>query len=157
MKPIELDNFQLKLTIEETAPTMASTLRHLTRASRPCMTGIARLYHTSTTLRFPYKDSQDRESLKPGTNDGTRSGRDDDVSAQEDAAFNPRKTDPDAEREAAGRGNETNPLDASGANQEFSKPMGEGKQAFDTGPGKETRKGGKSGGGSAPKKGKVQR
>ncbi|EHK23886.1 uncharacterized protein TRIVIDRAFT_26902, partial [Trichoderma virens Gv29-8] len=106
-----------------------------------------RLYHTSAALRLPYKDSQDRESLKPRSNNGTRSGRDDDVAAQKDAAFNPSKTDPtpESELEAAGRGNETNPLNASGANQEFSKPMGEGKTAHDTGPGKETRKGGKSG------------
>ncbi|RFU77185.1 hypothetical protein TARUN_5057 [Trichoderma arundinaceum] len=133
---------------------MASTIRHLTRTSRRCTIGVTRPYHASTALRLPYKNSQDRESLKPASNDGTRSARDEDVTAQEDAAFNPRKTDPETQREAAGRGNETNPLDASGANQEFSKPMGDEKTAHNTGPGKETRKGGKSGGGSAPKKGK---
>ncbi|PTB44046.1 uncharacterized protein TrAFT101_002604 [Trichoderma asperellum] len=133
---------------------MASTARHITQLSRRCTAGIPRLYHASAALRLPYKDSQDRESLKPRSNNGTRSARDDDVSDQKDAAFNPRKTDPESELEAAGRGNETNPLSASGANQEFNKPMGEGKSAHDTGPGKETRKGGRSGGGSAPKKGK---
>ncbi|KAL7924658.1 hypothetical protein ACQKWADRAFT_254066 [Trichoderma austrokoningii] len=134
---------------------MASTVRHITRISRRCTTGISpRLYHTSVALRLPYKDSQDRESLKPRSNNGTRSARDDDVADQQDAAFNPRKTDPEAELEAAGRGNEANPLNASGANQGFNKPMGEGKEAHDTGPGRETRKGGRSGGGSAPKKGK---
>ncbi|KAM0460994.1 hypothetical protein ACHAPV_000974 [Trichoderma viride] len=134
---------------------MASTVRHITHISRRCIPGISpRLYHTSAALRLPYKDSQDRESLKPRSNNGTRSGRDDDVADQKDAAFNPRKTDPDEELEAAGRGNEANPLNASGANQEFNKPMGEGKEAHDTGPGKETRKGGRSGGGSPPKKGK---
>ncbi|KAL6897033.1 hypothetical protein GGI43DRAFT_105412 [Trichoderma evansii] len=133
---------------------MASTVRHITQISRRCTTGIPRLYHTSAALRLPYKDSQDRESLKPRSNNGTRSARDDDVSDQKDAAFNPHKTDPESELEAAGRGNKVNPLSASGANQEFNKPMGEGKKAHDTGPGKETRKGGRSGGGSAPKKGK---
>lgn len=134
---------------------MASTIRHITQISRRCTAGISpRLYHTSAALRLPYKDSQDRESLKPRSNNGTRSARDSDVADNKDAAFNPRKTDPDEELETAGRGNETNPLHASGANQEFNKPMGEGKQAHDTGPGKETRKGGRSGGGSAPKKGK---
>ncbi|KAL7784977.1 hypothetical protein V8C37DRAFT_394914 [Trichoderma ceciliae] len=136
---------------------MASTIRHLTQTSRRCTIGIPRLYHTSTALWLPYKYSQDRESLKPGSNEGTRSGRDEDVSAQDDAAFNPQKTDPDTQREAAGQGNKTNPLNASGANQEFSKPMGDEKTAHDTGPGKETRKGGRSGGGSAPKKGKPPR
>lgn len=133
---------------------MASTIRNLTQTSRRCTAGIPRLYHISTALRFPYKNSQDRKSLKPGSNDGTKSGRDDDVAAQKDAAFNPSKTDPETEREAAGRGNETNPLDASGADQGFSKPMGDGETAQDTGSGKETRKGGRSGRGSAPKKGK---
>ncbi|PON28633.1 hypothetical protein TGAM01_v202480 [Trichoderma gamsii] len=134
---------------------MASTVRHITQISRRCIPAISpRLYHTSTTLRLPYKDSQDRESLKPSSNNGTRSARDDDVADNKDAAFNPHKTDPETELETAGRGNETNPLSASGANQEFNKPMGDGKEAHDTGPGKETRKGGRSGGGSAPKKGK---
>ncbi|KAM0252855.1 hypothetical protein ACHAQJ_007484 [Trichoderma viride] len=136
---------------------MASTIRHLTQTSRRCATGIPRLYHTSTALRLPYKNSQDRESLKPGTNEGTRSGRDEDVSEQDDAAFNPRKTDPETERKAAGQGNKTNPLNASGANQEFNKPMGDEKTAHDTGPGKETRKGGRSGGGSPQKKGSPPR
>ncbi|KAL6806592.1 hypothetical protein GGI42DRAFT_286898 [Trichoderma sp. SZMC 28013] len=136
---------------------MASGLRNLAQTSRRCMTAVPRLYHTSAALRLPYKDSQDRQSLKPKSNNGTRSGTDDDVAAQKDAAFDPSKTKPtpESELETAGRGNETNPLNASGANQEFSKPMGEGKQAHDTGPGKETRKGGKSGGGSPPKKGKT--
>ncbi|KAL7951854.1 hypothetical protein V8C42DRAFT_305428 [Trichoderma barbatum] len=134
---------------------MSSTIRNLTQTSRRCIAGLPRLYHTSTTLRIPYKDSQNRESLKPGSNDGTKSGRDDDVAAQKDAAFNPSKTSPEEEREAAGQGNETNPLDASGANQEFSKPMGDGETAHNTGPGKETRKGGRSGAGSPPKKGKL--
>ncbi|KAL7938480.1 hypothetical protein V8C35DRAFT_288187 [Trichoderma chlorosporum] len=135
---------------------MASGIRNLALTSRRCMTGIPRLYHTSSVLRYPYKDSQDRQSLKPRSNNGTRSGRDDDVAAQKDAAFDPSKTDPtpESEAEVAGRGNETNPLNASGANQEFNKPMGEGPEAHNTGPGKETRKGGRSGGGSAPKKGK---
>ncbi|KAL6874970.1 hypothetical protein J3F83DRAFT_729377 [Trichoderma novae-zelandiae] len=135
---------------------MASTIRNLAQIPRRCTTALLprRPYHTTAARRLPYKNSQDRESLKPGSNEGTRSGRDDDVAAQGDAAFNPSKTDPESEKAAAGRGNETNPLNASGANQEFSKPMGDSAEAHDTGPGKETRKGGRSGGGSAPKKGK---
>ncbi|TFB07158.1 hypothetical protein CCMA1212_000730 [Trichoderma ghanense] len=134
---------------------MTSTIRNLAHIPRRCcITALPRQYHTTAALRLPYKNSQDRQSLKPGTNEGTRSGRDEDVAAQKDAAFNPSKTDPESEKEAAGRGNETNPLNASGANQEFNKPMGDTAQAQDTGPGKETRKGGRSGGGSGPKKGK---
>ncbi|KAL7817645.1 hypothetical protein V8C44DRAFT_321320 [Trichoderma aethiopicum] len=137
---------------------MASTIRNLAHIPlrRSCITAAAlpRQYHTTAALRLPYKNSQDRQTLKPGTNEGTRSGRDEDVAAQKDAAFNPSKTDPESEKEAAGRGNETNPLNASGANQEFNKPMGDTTKAQDTGPGKETSKGGRSGGGSPPKKGK---
>ncbi|EGR47224.1 uncharacterized protein TRIREDRAFT_109117 [Trichoderma reesei QM6a] len=135
---------------------MASAIRNLAHIPRCCATTALprQYYHTTAALRLPYKNSQDRQSLKPGSNDGTRSGRDDDVVAQKDASFNPSKTDPESEHEAAGRGTETNPLTASGANQEFNKPMGDTAKAQDTGPGKETRKGGRSGAGSAPKKGK---
>ncbi|PTB68925.1 hypothetical protein BBK36DRAFT_1157163 [Trichoderma citrinoviride] len=144
---------------------MASTIRSLAHIipRRCCTTTTAAAvaiprqhqYHTTAALRLPYKNSQDRQTLKPGTNEGTRSGRDEDVAAQKDAAFNPSKTDPESEKEAAGRGNETNPLNASGANQEFNKPMGDtSTEAQNTGPGKETRKGGRSGGGSPQKKGK---
>lgn len=111
-----------------------------------------RPYHATTTLRFPYKDSQDRETLRPRSTQNTKSASDDDVAANVDAAFNPRKTSPEAEKKAAAAGNRSvNPLEASGANQGISKPHGDEKTSKGNGPGKEVNKGGPSAGGSAPK------
>ncbi|ODA82754.1 hypothetical protein RJ55_01263 [Drechmeria coniospora] len=87
-----------------------------------------RVYHAATTLRRPYKDSQNRESLKPKSAEGTMSGRVDDV-AKNAAAFDPSKTSPETERREAARDAGDNPLDASGANQEISKPLGDKKTA----------------------------
>ena len=113
----------------------------------------SRPYHTTPALRLPYKDSQDRQTLRPRSTQHTKSASDDDVAANVDAAFNPHKTSPEVEQEtaAAGADNTVNPLEASGANQEISKPHGDEKTSKGNGPGKETNKGGPSGGGSAPK------
>ncbi|KAL2207762.1 hypothetical protein CC79DRAFT_1333590 [Sarocladium strictum] len=114
---------------------------------------IVRPYHTTPLLRLPYKDDQDRESLKPRSTENTKTGSDQDVAgADPDAAFNPNKTSPEAAHQAADD-NAGNPLEGSGANQELSKPRGDEKSGNDRGPGEEVRKGGKSSGHSAQKKG----
>lgn len=98
-----------------------------------------------------YKDSQDRESLKPGSTENTKTGRDQDMANENpDAAFNPSKTSPEAAKEAQSSGDHT--LDASGANQEMSKPRGD-ERARPEGAGKETSKGGASSRKSPPKSG----
>ena len=87
------------------------------RPQAPPLLSLARRYHATPRLAA-YKDDQDRQSLKPRRAEGTKSGTDDEV-AQTDAAFNPKKTSPEeAKASAASNGN---PLDASGANREFSK------------------------------------
>jgi hypothetical protein len=134
---------------------MASVLRRAAgpSSSSRVATIIIRPYHATPTLRHPYKDSQDRRSLRPGSSENTKSGRDDEVASNPDAAFNPHKTRPESEAAAASEGNETNPLEATGANQELSKPRGDEK-AKASGPGKETNKGSaRSGFGAAPKRG----
>ncbi|ROT36591.1 hypothetical protein SODALDRAFT_335693 [Sodiomyces alkalinus F11] len=108
-----------------------------------------RPFHRSSTAQFPYKDTQDRTSLKKNGTETTKSGRDSDAAADPEAAYNPQKTSPEAAMEAA-KGPE---LEVSGANQEMSKPMGDRGEA-DQGSGKEVRKGGSSGGKSPAKKGK---
>lgn len=123
---------------------MSSTLRAAVRTSARA---VRRPYHTTPRVLLPYKDSQDRESLRPRTAEHTKSGRDDDVAAQDDAAYNPRKTRP----EETGKQAKGSPLEASGANQELSKPRGDERSQKDRGAGTEVRKGGKSGSGSPPK------
>jgi hypothetical protein len=100
---------------------------------------------------MPYKDDQDRESLKPRAQDYSKSGSDDETAANTDAAFNPKMTSPEEAKRTAGEGGPGNPLEASPANKEFAE-AGRGK--VEDKPGNQgARKA--SGGGDAPKKGKV--
>lgn len=131
---------------------MSSTLRMLSRTA-PRTSITTRALHTTAAPRLPYKDSQDRESLRPGSTENTKSGRDDDAAKNPDAAFNPDKTRPETEGAAAADGTDGNPLEASGANQELSKPTGD-ENAKKGGAGKEINKGGASGGHSSQKGGK---
>ncbi|KAJ4263937.1 hypothetical protein NW762_005975 [Fusarium torreyae] len=120
--------------------------------------------HTTTRLRMPYKHDQDRESLRPVVNENTKSGKDEQVASEHaDVAFDPNTTRPeeaaDKTREktkSKGREGE-DPLNASGANQELSTPMGDEKTIKTKGAGDEISKGGSSGGGSAPKKGDLSK
>jgi hypothetical protein len=91
--------------------------------------------HTTAARRQPYKDDQDRTSLKPQKHEYSQSGTDEQAAENPDAAFNPRKTSPEAARAAAARGsprgssNEKgggNPLDVSPANRDFAE-SGRGK------------------------------
>ncbi|KAI0176541.1 hypothetical protein GGR52DRAFT_571504 [Hypoxylon sp. FL1284] len=108
----------------------------------------ARSLHQSAALRA-YKDDMDRESFKPKSHEYTQSSTDEEVASNQDAAFNPNKTDPDTEKDTAGAGNSANPLNESPANKGFAeagrgheedKPRGGQKKA--------------SGGGSPPKNSK---
>ncbi|KAL0941835.1 uncharacterized protein CTRU02_204599 [Colletotrichum truncatum] len=123
----------------------SANLKAVSSLRAPAMTRT--LAYTAST-RFAYKDDQDRNTLKPGSTEGTKSGRDQDV-AEDSEAFNPSTTRPETERESGG-----SDLEVSGANQGMSKPQGDSPGAKG-GAGKETRKGGKSGGGSSPKAGNV--
>lgn len=84
-------------------------------------------YHSSRRLQLPYKDDQDRGSLKPQSTQGTQSGTDD-TAAKTDTAFDPSTTRPEHEKKSAGKETankgEANPLDKSGANHETSHPLG---------------------------------
>ncbi|KAF7545321.1 hypothetical protein G7046_g9594 [Stylonectria norvegica] len=73
--------------------TMSSPLRALLQPSSRLTLAALRPYHTSRAL-FAYKDSQDRESLRPSTAENTKSGRDDEAATA--AAFDPSTTSPEA-------------------------------------------------------------
>ncbi|KAJ6442110.1 hypothetical protein O9K51_05663 [Purpureocillium lavendulum] len=134
--------------------TLRGVLRHAAgQQLAPAVACSSRAHHTTPRRLLPYKDAQDRETLRPRTAEHTSTGRDDDVAgAHPDAAFNPNKTRPETERRRAG-----DTLEGSGANQELSKPRGDERSEADRGAGEEVRKGGRSGGGSPPKKGNVGR
>lgn len=113
-------------------------------------------YHTSRRLRLPYKDDQDRESLKPKSTEGTKSSTDE-AAAQSDTAFDPSTTRPEDEKAAAKKEtekDEASPLDASGANHEASHPLGKngGPEMHET---TKSERGKASRSGSPQKKGKA--
>lgn len=100
-----------------------SALRTLLRPSAKL--AFRRPYTTTTALRIPYKDDQDRESLRPRSTENTKTGSDQEVAgADPDAAFNPDKTSPEEATRTAKKGGPGNTLEGSGANQELSKPRG---------------------------------
>jgi hypothetical protein len=83
---------------------------------------LTRKYHPTSSLTSGNKEPlKDREALNPRRSEGTKSGYDDEVAEKSDAAYNPKKTDPKEEKNSA-QGN-GNPLEVSGANQEFSRPQ----------------------------------
>ncbi|KAK3692654.1 hypothetical protein B0T22DRAFT_447808 [Podospora appendiculata] len=123
----------------------------------------SRHYHPTPRARLPYKDDQDRTSLKPRPSEGTKSGSDSDVANLKDA-FNPKMTNPEEQMESSAREPGGGALDASGGNQIFSKPFGDKPGGLKPDREKDTsdkkrRTGGSSGGkagASGPKKhGKV--
>ncbi|KAK3333456.1 hypothetical protein B0T19DRAFT_126534 [Cercophora scortea] len=126
-------------------------------------TSSPRHYHATPLTLLPYKDDQDRTSLKPRPSEGTKSGSDSDVANFKDA-FNPKMTNPEEQMASSAREPGGGFLDASGGNQIFSKPFGDKPGGLKPDREKETsdkkrRTGGSSGGkvgASGPKKhGKV--
>lgn len=137
-------------------PILSLTRQRCLAPAVPSMLSSNRPLHSSRTVHRPYKDDQDRETLKPRSTENTKTGTDGGL-ADSAAAFDPSKTRPESTYKAAepGHNDDTgNPLEASGANQELSKPMGDEKSSKGTGPGREVGKGGTSRKQSAPKKGK---
>ncbi|KAI4871139.1 hypothetical protein F4820DRAFT_7269 [Hypoxylon rubiginosum] len=102
--------FTLRTTLRARAGASLATSSSSRLATRPI--------HQSAALRA-YKDDMDRESFKPKTHEYTQSGTDEEVSSKKDAAFNPKKTDPDTEMDAAAAESNGNPLNESPANKSF--------------------------------------
>ncbi|KAI0888033.1 uncharacterized protein GGS22DRAFT_92601 [Annulohypoxylon maeteangense] len=134
-----------------------TTLRTALRArsthlpSTPGRLAAIRQIHPSSALRAPYKDDMDRESFKPKSHEYTQSGTDEEVATKQDAAFNPNKTDPETEKNAAAEESNGNPLEQSPANKSFAE-AGKGKEEDKSHGGRKKKA---SGGGGAPKNSKV--
>ena len=117
-------------------------------SSRTAPIAIRQLHQTASVRA--YKDDQDRESLKPKAHEYSQSGTDDGAAAQEAAAFDPSKTDPESAKETAGKGpGSGNPLEFSPANKGAAEG-GAGREEDKTKGGKQKR----SESGSPEKKGK---
>ena len=103
----------------------------------------ARSFSAAQSICQPYKDDMDRNSLKPRSTENTKSSSDAEASEHPDAAFNPNKTRPVEEKDTASQGAEGTPLEASGANQELSKPRGDNPGGASSPPkDKQTKSGG---------------
>lgn len=85
--------------------TMFSTTLRRSFAARPTYASrqflAARQFQTSSRC-LARKDAQDKDSLKPESNEYSKSGSDDKSAAVDDAAFNPDKTSPEEEHDTAG-------------------------------------------------------
>jgi hypothetical protein len=124
-------------------PAMNSTqaarhLRHFNLSQNLLRTNKVRLISSSSVQADlnDQKDAQlDRQKINTETNEGSKSGTDASSTSQDKASYNPSITKPQAAKEEAGKGNEHNPLDASGANPELGRPTEE----EEPGAGKKTR------------------
>jgi len=111
---------------------------------------------SQTPLRTsPKKYDEDRNSINTESNEYTKSSTDNDAAAQDQAAYDPKKTSPESELKSAERRNEVSdgsgsPLEVSGANKEVSKQ----RDPQEGGAEKSANEGNRSGYGS-PKKGQV--
>ncbi|MCJ1327349.1 hypothetical protein MMC10_004018 [Thelotrema lepadinum] len=120
---------------------------------------LARPLSTTPLRLYPRKDSQDRESINTDATEYSKSGSDD-AAAQKDVAFEPGNTKPEEAMGKAEQEGNGNPLDASPANHDISKPRGDtegGAESSARASGQERGYSGGSGGsrGSPKKGGKV--
>lgn len=129
----------------------ARTLRPATLRTPTRSLLLSRRYHPTGALSSTGKNNlQDRESLNPRRSEGTNTGTDDQVAEKSDAAFNPNKTKPEDAKQSAAQHSNGNPLEASGANQEFSRSANPEETTAD-----KTDKKTRSKGSSGTKHGKV--
>ncbi|TLD33172.1 hypothetical protein PspLS_00628 [Pyricularia sp. CBS 133598] len=92
-----------------------TSVRLVTWGAASAIRSSTRHFHGAAVARMPYKDDQDRESLKPRAQEYSKSEGGDNEVAKTDTAFNPNKTRPETEKKAGGE-----PLEASPANKDIS-------------------------------------
>ncbi|KAI9751644.1 MAG: hypothetical protein M4579_005969 [Chaenotheca gracillima] len=108
-------------------------------------------FHSSRTTNLPRKDSQDKDSINTEATEYSKSGTDDQSAQQQEAAFDPKMTDPQEMKAKAGEGegDGPNPLDVSPANPDVSKPRKSTEGGAETSANSGSRR---SSGGGSPKK-----
>ena len=126
----------------------ASSTVHQRRLGLFATTSVAtfRTHHQTAILRQPYKDDQDRESLKPRAQESSKSTSDEDA-AHDDAAFDPNQTKPETAKDKGSQKPDGSPLEVSPANQDVSKPKAGAKEMMGGGDTSDKKK--RSGGGSS--------
>jgi hypothetical protein len=76
---------------QKMAPTTFSPVQRLSQTTIP---------------RYPRKGYEDKDSINPEATEYSKSGTDDAAAKQEEAAFDPSTTDPQEEKDVAGKGSE---------------------------------------------------
>ncbi|KAL9113834.1 MAG: hypothetical protein Q9227_001968 [Pyrenula ochraceoflavens] len=84
-----------------------------------------RPFSSTVGYSYPRKGAEDRNSINTEASEYSKSGSDNGAAHQNEAAFDPTKTDPQEMKEKAGEGNDVNPLEVSPANPEVSQQRGE--------------------------------
>ncbi|KAG0646028.1 hypothetical protein D0Z07_7975 [Hyphodiscus hymeniophilus] len=104
----------------------------------------------SPYLSFPKKGAEDRNEINTESSEHTKSSTDADAAQQDQAAYDPNTTSPEAEMESAGDGKKGsgNPLEVSGANKDVSKQ----RKPDEGGAEKSPKESGSQSGGGSPKK-----
>lgn len=64
------------------------------------------MFSKSSILNYPRKDSQDRSSISTEATEYSKSATDDETAQQDDPSFDPKVTDPDAQKAEAGENNQ---------------------------------------------------
>ena len=72
-----------------------------------------------------FKPNLDRHTLKPESDEYSKTGGDHAAAAQKSASFDPKNLDVEGEKDIAGKGVDVNPLDVSPANREVSQARAE--------------------------------
>jgi hypothetical protein len=138
----------LRASLRVPALTTSSATARLRAVTTNPPAAHGRRIHSSPALYKGGKAPPSRKAINTDTAENTKLGSDSEA-AKTDTAFDPKTTRPEAEHDSAGK-----PLDVSGANQSVSKPQGDERDVRKRGAGKETEKGGASGGKKPQKKGK---
>ena len=99
-----------------TVPSVVASSRHLLSRARPQIptivytnlpswspSSIAQPFSNSAKSAFPRKDSQDKDSINTEASEYSKSATDDEGARQGDAAFNPDVTQPQEQKDLAGK------------------------------------------------------
>lgn len=86
------------------------TILHLSRRTafllpRASASSTSRRFSLTPPRSYPRNSAQDRASIDTEANEYAKSGTDDGAAKQDEAAFDPKTTSPEAEKEVAGKGN----------------------------------------------------
>ena len=91
-------------------------------------------FSSNTRYSYPRKGAEDRNSINTDASEYSKSGTDDAAAHQNEAAFDPSQTDPQEQKDTAGKGNDVNPLEVSPANPDVSKQRGSTEGGAEKGP-----------------------